>query len=360
MGACESKNNSNSINPQNPSQSKIPEILTKNELYSLDPSIAEAAKSLCKISINNNGLSSGFFIQLFKGEEQFFCLMTNEHVVKREMIVQKQKINILYEFEKKVKEIQLNPEERIIKDFKDNEIDATVIEILPKDNIPQDHFLLPLFDYMGNYNELIGKDISIIQYPQGKMKYSYGKIKYMTQSSQYEFAHDAGTQKGSSGSPIFLKETTRVVGIHKAGNESKDENYGDFIWPIFTYFKNFKENNINIPNDNNFKSQSNNEINIKNVLDIRNNVNVIINNINNNNNKNVFGLIQDNPLEDKLNQMTIIYNIQSNDNSIKLFGNDFVKNNINNCYLLIDGQKIKLCEKLILKNNNYKTYDSYL
>ena len=77
MGACESKNNSNSINPQNPSQSKIPEILTKNELYSLDPSIAEAAKSLCKISINNNGLSSGFFIQLFKGEETFFCLMTN-------------------------------------------------------------------------------------------------------------------------------------------------------------------------------------------------------------------------------------------------------------------------------------------
>ena len=47
--------------------------------------------------------------------------------------------------------------------------------------------------------------------------------------------------------------------------------------------------------------------------------------------------------------MTIIYNIQSYDNSIRLFGNNFVKNNINNCYLLIDGQKIKLCEKLILK-----------
>ena len=46
--------------------------------------------------------------------------------------------------------------------------------------------------------------------------------------------------------------------------------------------------------------------------------------------------------------MTITYKIPY-DNSIRLFGYDFVKNNINNCYLLIDGQKIKLCEKLILK-----------
>ena len=168
---------------------------------------------------------------LFKGEEQFFCLITCEHAVKKEMIEQKQEITILYEFEKKIKKIRLNPEERIIKDFKDITIDATVIEILPTDKIPKDYFVLPLFDYMGNYDKMIGQEIAIIQYPKGKMYYSYGNILRITQldSTQYEVAHDSGTDKGSSGSPIFLKDTTRVVGIHKSGSEDKKENYGDFI-----------------------------------------------------------------------------------------------------------------------------------
>ena len=48
-----------------------------------------------------------------------------------------------------------------------------------------------------------------------------------------------------------------------------------------------------------------------------------------NNNKNT---------NNKLNEMTIIYNIDKNKNKIRLFGSDFVKNNKNNCYILIDEQ----------------------
>ena len=46
--------------------------------------------------------------------------------------------------------------------------------------------------------------------------------------------------------------------------------------------------------------------------------------------------------------MTFIFEIKKNKDSIKLFGDDFVKNNINNCYLLIEGQENKLCEYLKL------------
>ena len=53
--------------------------------------------------------------------------------------------------------------------------------------------------------------------------------------------------------------------------------------------------------------------------------------------------------------MTITYKIPY-DNSIRLFGKDFVKNNINNCYLLIYGKENKLCEKLIL-NQEQKNKD---
>ena len=33
---------------------------------------------------------------------------------------------------------------------------------------------------------------------------------------KYEFTHKASTESGSSGSPIFLDKTTKVIGIHKA------------------------------------------------------------------------------------------------------------------------------------------------
>ena len=52
----------------------------------------------------------------------------------------------------------------------------------------------------------------------------------------------------------------------------------------------------------------------------------------------------------KLNEMTIIYNINIKD-KIKLFGEDFVKNNKDKCYILIDIQKIELCDYYYLNNN---------
>ena len=41
--------------------------------------------------------------------------------------------------------------------------------------------------------------------------------------------------------------------------------------------------------------------------------------------------------------MTIIYNIDKNMKQVQIFGTTFVENNKNNCYLLINGKKIDLC-----------------
>ena len=46
--------------------------------------------------------------------------------------------------------------------------------------------------------------------------------------------------------------------------------------------------------------------------------------------------------------MTIIY---KNKNSITIFGKDFVNNNKNNCYLIINGKQIELCKKLDMNEN---------
>ena len=57
---------------------------------------------------------------------------------------------------------------------------------------------------------------------------------------------------------------------------------------------------------------------------------------------------------DKLNQMTIIYKIEKYKDNIKLFGDVFVQNNKNNCYLLIEGQKYALCQYYELNENQRK------
>ena len=60
---------------------------TDSALIPIDPSILDALKSLCKISIPTiNRASSGFMIKLVKNQEEFFCLVTNEHVITKEMI----------------------------------------------------------------------------------------------------------------------------------------------------------------------------------------------------------------------------------------------------------------------------------
>ena len=178
---------------------EIKEVLIPgSEIINLNP-ILEVSKSICKI-ITPQGQGSGFLIKLFKRQEDFFCLMTNEHVITKNMIDNEDKINIHYNNEKVEKEIKLNPNERIIEIFTYIDIDLSVVEILFKDNISKEFFLLPSIPYMENFDKLKNQSITIIQYPGGNFGLSYGKIENI---ENYKFSHSASTQKGSSGSPIF-------------------------------------------------------------------------------------------------------------------------------------------------------------
>ena len=69
--------------------------------------------------------------------------------------------------------------------------------------------------------------------------------------------YDASTKSGSSGSPILLKNTTEIIGIHKQGNTyTREENYGTLINSIIEFIqsknnKSKKSNeNISIIKDN--------------------------------------------------------------------------------------------------------------
>ena len=149
---------------------------------------------------------------------------------------------------------------------------------------------------MYNYNELINKEILILQFPNGALGYSSGKIKEI---NNYQLTHLASTEPGSSGSPIFLKDNIKIIGIHKSGKCYNSENYGDFIGPIFKYFKNISKNKIELNKNKDIKIELNKEKSKEEINKTKNDNE--LKNISNN----------------KLNKMPIIYDINENDNEIK-------------------------------------------
>ena len=54
-----------------------------------------------------------------------------------------------------------------------------------------------------------------------------------------------------------MENSTQVIGIHKQGNITKSENYGNFIYAIIKSLKNYKTNKIK---ENVSKNISQNEV----------------------------------------------------------------------------------------------------
>ena len=194
----------------------------------VDLNLNKVIKSVCKI-VYENKVGTGFLIKLYKDEKELNCIMSNEHVITKEMIELNKIIDIQYNCEEKWIKIKLDLNERYI--LYNKEMDVTIIEI-KKDEIKDKYFLLP---NINNNIEYINKDIYIVQYPEGdNLSYSEGKIEKI---DNYELTYDASTDLGSSGSPILLKNTTKIIGIHKQGNIKKIENYGTLLCAIIQLLK---------------------------------------------------------------------------------------------------------------------------
>jgi len=204
--------------------------------------------SVCKIETSEKE-GTGFLLKINKNEKDYFYLVSNEHVISKKNIKREETINITYKRTKKIK-ITLDKEKRYIKDFTDMKIDATIVEILKTDQIKEKYFLEPDPDYLYYFSELKNKDIWVAQF-LSELKMSEGKITVINEKEN-EFTHLATTIEGSSGSPIFLVQSKKVLGIHKQGNVNNEENYGSFIGPIISYLMN-EVNNISIQNINDKK-----------------------------------------------------------------------------------------------------------
>lgn len=207
----------------------------------IDTNFAYISKSICKIIIANEIQASGFFFKFSEDNTScFYCLISNEHVIKQEMIDNNEIINLIYDNETIIKQIKLNNKERHIETFTDIGIDATVVEIIDNDEIEKGYFLSPELEHFSNISFFQNNQIYIPQYPLGKkITNSIGIIKKI---NNYEIFHTANTEEGSSGSPILLKDDIKVIGMHTGTKKNQNDNYaesnlGCFIFPIINILK---------------------------------------------------------------------------------------------------------------------------
>lgn len=221
-------------------------IIGNSEIKSI--SFPEQYKYVCKIKIkevdsNNISYGTGTLIKIKKNDRYFYFLISNEHVIEDCMINSNYILIITYYSTKnsrKKAKITLNKEERIIKSYKNNlDIDATIVQIIPEDNI-NDEYFYHFNTTFNNFLELENKFIYIFQYPgyQKKLKYSEGEI-INSDNNNYCFKHSASTEPGSSGSPIFCSVYGKycLIGIHSAYLSKESCNIGYFIEPIINDLK---------------------------------------------------------------------------------------------------------------------------
>ena len=185
--------------------------------------------NVCKIYINENERGTGFLCKIpFPDEFKLLpVLITNNHAINEEYFLKNKIIKISFNDDKIYKLLEIVPERKF---YSNKTYDISIIEIFPnKDNLNK--FLELDFNYDENEREENQK-IYVLHYLNGNEScVSYGNIKDI---NEYEIEHTCSTENGSSGGPIILLETNKVIGVHKgSGKNKEDNNYGTLLkYPI--------------------------------------------------------------------------------------------------------------------------------
>ena len=264
---------------------------------------------VCKIYNGKDG--TGFFIKIPYKTIILPVIMTNNHVINENDIINNKMITISLNNEEESKIIKIDKDRFF---YTNEDLDVTIIEIKEEeDNINN---FLELDEKINECLNMSNEEISIflkniysnksiytLNYPEGKeVVVSYAQPPEILDK---KINHKCQTKEGSSGSPILLSHNQKVIGIHYGTSNKFDFNKGLLIiYPIIELNK--KEKTLyNIKNKKIIKKEKKKELN-----------------------------------DEKKNEKIKFIN---------LFGNDFIKNN------MIDGE---ILEKEFM-DNHYLTKDDF-
>ena len=275
-------------------------------------------KSVCKIYKEDGTKGTGFFCRLKYEQENiyFYLLISNNHILEENDLKIDKKIVISINNEDEFKVIKIDKSRKV---YTSTILDVSFVEIKPdidkiNDFIDIDEKIYKSINFI---NDLYSKkSIYTLHYPKGKnISVSYGLILGIKDNSIHHLCY---TEDGSSGSPILSLDNFKLIGIHY-GKSNLNYNIGTFIKnPILDFLNQIKnEQNINTIN----KSL-----------------------------KNKFAEI------DKFkNKMTVKYRI-NNGKNIKIFGDDFVKNNKDNCFIILDENQFEISSEFEIQEDYIKEF----
>jgi len=178
---------------------------------------------ICQIHKKSSVKGTGFFTKILFQNKLLPVLITNNHILEENDIKDNEIIELtMYNNkEKKNKDISIKIDSSRIR-YTNSEIDITIIEIKPeKDKINN---YLEIEEEEMTEKEYRKRSIYILHYPNKKYV-SYGLINELREYKT--IIHFCNIENGSSGSPILLLETNKVMGVHYGGKQK--HNNGTYI-----------------------------------------------------------------------------------------------------------------------------------
>ena len=230
---------------------KLKDVIFKNNII----------QNICKIEyqiIENNNYNnilpvyaSGFLCKInYFNNTRLPVLITCNHVLNDSFFQKYESLDLSYYIGDvmKIKILENVKNNRII--YLDKELDITIIEIKDYDKLDTSSFLEIDNSINEENSSIVNKKVYICHYPEGSNNVHISKGTILNMFEQNSFISDYLSKPGSSGSPIFNYDNNRVIGIHKGGRHEKEKNFGQGIL-IKQVIKKFlkqkiKENNINI------------------------------------------------------------------------------------------------------------------
>ena len=204
--------------------------------------LSKAIKAICEINLSD-GFGSGFFCKIPYSENNNLLLpvlITNNHVLPRDLINSKNEIKIIINGETKTIFLKQR------KIWTDEKMDYTCIEIKEKeDNINSFYYLDDNVLEKNCFNEFyLNKNVIIfgINKEDKQVGFSNGLIK---KYKDCFFAYNCNTYPGCSGGCIVNQANNCVIGIHRGEIETTNKsiiNQGIFISNVINNIKESKEN----------------------------------------------------------------------------------------------------------------------
>lgn len=189
--------------------------------------------------------ATGFLMSITINHKKYKSLITNALLITEEDILNKITINVYIGPKNQYQKIKikLDRNRRYIQSFSKTEIDAILIEIISKDNVANNKYLIPDYSYKKGYYIYENTFFYLAGYPEESSDrcISTGKILSINSNS---FSHTLSKTKITNGSPI-CNEKCEVIGINTSPDSiNKCGHSGNFIGKIIDYLNELINNKL--------------------------------------------------------------------------------------------------------------------